>query len=179
MLRYFENLARALLGMKYDELSKTEKKVIASIANSEPVAENINQRFVEEQTLGQRLADKVATFGGSWTFIFSFILVMAAWMIINSVMLATHEAFDPYPYILLNLALSSLAALQAPIIMMSQNRQAQKDRLKTQASYEVALKSDLELMLLHQKIDRIMDHLTVESFVQNSDMKLHRPDPTR
>ena len=155
MIKYIENLAKALLGMKYSELSKSEQNVIESIANREPVAEDINETFSEKLTFGEKLADRVATFGGSWTFILIFVFLMASWMFINSYLLAVSHAFDPYPYILLNLGLSTLAALQAPIIMMSQNRQAAKDRLEVEANYEVSLKTDLEIIRLHQKLDKL------------------------
>ncbi len=159
MIKYIENLAKTLLRTKYSELSHAEKNVIESIANQEPVAENINELFSEKLTIGQKLADKVAGFGGSWTFILIFMMLMASWMLINSLLLTSTQAFDPYPYILLNLGLSTLAALQAPIIMMSQNRQAAKDRLEITANYEVSLKTDLEIMRLHQKLDTLIDQL--------------------
>ena len=155
MKKYFENLAKALLGTPYKDLSDQEQKVIESIANEEPVVEDINKSFKEQLTFGQRMADKIATFGGSWPFIIIFVSLMVTWMIVNVVVLTGEKAFDPYPFILLNLALSTLAALQAPIIMMSQNRQAEKDRLEMAANYEVSLKTELEIKLLHQKIDEI------------------------
>lgn len=123
MKKYIENLAKALLGVSYSDLEKSEQNVIKSIAESEPIAENVNLQFHEQLTFGQRLADRISIFGGSWTFIIIFLFVLASWMIVNSIYLAApKDAFDPYPYILLNLVLSSLAALQAPIIMMAQNR---------------------------------------------------------
>ncbi|EAT11838.1 hypothetical protein RED65_05609 [Oceanobacter sp. RED65] len=153
MKKYFENLAKALLGVKYNELNDLDKKVIESIGNQEPVAENINVVFHEQLSIGQKLADKVASFGGSWTFILIFVGIMAIWMGVNSYWVLAEKAFDPYPFILLNLALSTLAALQAPIIMMSQNRQVAKDRLEITANYQVSLKTDLEIIRLHQKLD--------------------------
>lgn len=156
MIKYFENLARALLGMKFSELSEEEQRVIESIANREPVAENVNEIFIEELTYGQRLADKVVRFGGSWPFITIFLLFMIVWVLINSYLLVDpFKPFDPYPYILLNLALSTLAALQAPVIMMTQNRQAAKDRVEMDANYQVSLKMDLEIMHLHEKLDKL------------------------
>ena len=157
MKKYFENLARALLGVKFGELSETEKHVIESIANQEPIATDINESFRDQLTFGQRLADKVAKFGGSWTFIIIFVVIMASWMLTNVLFLSAQKAFDPYPFILLNLVLSSLAALQAPIIMMSQNRQSDKDRMAAELNYEVSLKTDLEIMRLHQKIDTLIE----------------------
>jgi CRP/FNR family transcriptional regulator, cyclic AMP receptor protein len=123
-----------------------------------PAARNVNLEAEERLTFGERIADKVATFGGSWTFIIFFGTVMVTWVIVNSVILA-RRAFDPFPYILLNLFLSMLAAIQAPVIMMSQNRQAAKDRLKADIQYDVNLKAELEIAQLHQKVDRIYQAL--------------------
>lgn len=159
MVQYFENIARALLGMKYGDLSPEEREVIERIARKEPMAENVNITFHESLTLGQRLADRVAAFGGSWTFILLFSGAMVLWMLLNTYILVGREVFDPYPFILLNLVLSSLAALQAPIIMMSQNRQAAKDRLDITADYQVNLKAELEIMRLHQKVDELSELL--------------------
>ncbi len=160
MKKYIDNLAKALLGSSYRDLEKSEQNVISSIADAEPIAENINIVFHDQLTFGQRLADKISSFGGSWTFIIAFFAILLTWMIINSIILASpKEAFDPYPYILLNLVLSSLAALQAPIIMMSQNRQAAKDRLDITENYKVSLKTDLEIMRLHKKIDELTQKL--------------------
>ena len=112
--------------------------------------------FADRLTIGQQLADKVAAFGGSWTFILCFLLVLVAWVVLNTDILARwHEAFDPYPYILLNLFLSMVAALQAPVIMMSQNRQAAKDRLQARHDYEVNLRAELEIAALHDKLDAL------------------------
>lgn len=156
MKKYFENLARALFGMKFGELNASEQQVIESIANHTPIATNANESFREQLTLGQRLADKVAEFGGSWPFIIIFLCIMFGWILANIVFLTGDRAFDPYPFILLNLVLSTLAALQAPIIMMSQNRQAAKDRLAADLNYQVSLKTDLEITRLHQKLDELL-----------------------
>jgi CRP/FNR family transcriptional regulator, cyclic AMP receptor protein len=122
------------------------------------VSRNPNVEEQEMLTFGQRVADKVASFGGSWTFILCFAAVLAFWVVLNSTaLLARH--FDPYPYILLNLFLSMLAAVQAPVIMMSQNRQAAKDRLKSDLDYEVNLKAELEVAHLHRKVDHIYERL--------------------
>lgn len=122
------------------------------------VTRNVNEEEEERLTFGQRTADKVAAFGGSWIFIGLFALFMLVWVGINTWLLAAHP-FDPYPYILLNLFLSMLAAIQAPVIMMSQNRQAAKDRLKSDMDYEVNLKAELEVAHLHSKIDRIYEEM--------------------
>jgi uncharacterized membrane protein len=163
MKKYFESLAKVLLDRPFNKLEKIEKKVIESIANQSPISENINESFQDKLTFGQRLADKVAKFGGSWTFIIIFGVLMTVWMVINSYLILGEGAFDPYPYILLNLGLSSLAALQAPIIMMSQNRQAEKDRMEVTANYEVSLKTDLEITRLHQKMDVLLERLEADS----------------
>ena len=123
-----------------------------TLARLSPPA-NTNQAFVEQLTFGDRLADRVATFGGSWTFIGLFLTFMLAWMAVND----SGGAFDPYPFILLNLLLSCLAALQAPIIMMSQNRQAQKDRLDAHNDYQVNIRAELQIAALHEKIDLARD----------------------
>jgi uncharacterized membrane protein len=123
-----------------------------------PATRNVNVEAEERITFGERVADRVAAFGGSWTFILSFATVMVTWVVVNSVILA-RRAFDPFPYILLNLFLSMLAAIQAPVIMMSQNRQAAKDRLKADIQYDVNLKAELEIAQLHQKVDRIYEAL--------------------
>ncbi|MBA8822108.1 putative membrane protein [Ochrobactrum sp. P6BSIII] len=145
MLRY--------LGRSPETLTAREKSVLKRLAERQTIAQDINQSFDEKRTTGQRLADKVAEFGGSWTFIIVFGVILAAWVVFNS-LLAT-RAFDPYPYIFLNLVLSMLAAVQAPIIMMSQNRQAAKDRLDASHDYEVNLKAEIEIMALHEKFDQL------------------------
>ncbi len=122
------------------------------------VSRNLNVEEEERMTLGQRVADKVASFGGSWTFICIFAGIMLVWVLLNTSALLSHH-FDPYPYILLNLFLSMIAAIQAPVIMMSQNRQAAKDRLQADADYEVNLKAELEVAQLHRKIDNIYERL--------------------
>jgi uncharacterized membrane protein len=119
-----------------------------------PISRDVHQQFQEQLTFGQRTADRVAAFGGSWTFIFCFVLVMGIWIGLN---VAGVFRFDPFPFILLNLLLSCLAALQAPVIMMSQNRQAAKDRMEAQHDYEINLKAELEILALHEKIDELRE----------------------
>ena len=155
MNRNVQQLAEHLLKTGYDGLSMKEKRVLKRMANRLAISENINETFHERLTLGERLADRVAAFGGSWTFIISFGIVLAVWVIINTVILSDKAIFDPYPFVFLNLVLSMLAAVQAPVIMMSQNRQANKDRLTATNDYEVNLKAELEIMQLHDKIDQI------------------------
>lgn len=157
MKDYLTNLARALLGKPYEKLTPREQKVIEALAEEEPIAINVNRQFEEQLTFGQRLADNVAKFGGSWTFIIIFSFFLTIWMVVNTVILARIDAeFDPYPYILLNLALSTLAAIQAPVVMMSQNRQAAKDRLEAGNAFEVALKTELAIQQLQDKVDRLV-----------------------
>lgn len=122
------------------------------------VSRNLNEEEEERLTFGERIADRVAVFGGSWTFILTFGAILVSWMSMNAYLLAAHP-FDPYPFILLNLVLSALAALQAPVIMMSQNRQATKDRLKADLDYQINLKAELEVAQLHGKIDRIYEQM--------------------
>jgi uncharacterized membrane protein len=149
-----EKLSRDLLGEGYVELDEAERDVIDEMAREEPTVENVSEILDEEATFWDRMADRVAAVGGSWTFIFSFGAVMAAWVLLNVVLLKPfHFEFDPYPFIFLNLLLSTLAAIQAPVIMMSQNRQAKKDRAAAEHDYSVNLRAELEIMSLHDKID--------------------------
>jgi uncharacterized membrane protein len=148
--KYLETLLRDEVG----ELSKIEKDVIKSINKNELLSVNIE---TEEQiaTFGGRVSDKVAEFGGSWTFIISFFFVGGLWITLNSAAILSKE-FDPYPYILLNLVLSCLAAMQAPIIMMSQNRKEAKDRRRSENNYKINLKAELEIGFLHEKLDHLL-----------------------
>ncbi|MEN9503109.1 MAG: hypothetical protein RI964_2394 [Pseudomonadota bacterium] len=139
-------------------LNPHQQHILSHVQKKQHISRNINQDFDESLTFGQRIADKVASFGGSWTFILSFLFILVLWIILNSVLLArSGEAFDPYPYILLNLVLSMIASLQAPVIMMSQNRQAAKDRLDASHDYEVNLKAEWEIMALHEKMDALRE----------------------
>ena len=144
-----------LLGEERGELTKLEQEVIQSLADHETLAENIEAEFVGHRTFGERLSDHLASFGGSWTFIMIFAGVLIVWMAFN-VLAVARDQFDPYPFILLNLVLSCLAAVQAPIIMMSQKRQEAKDRLRSENDYRVNLKAELEIRHLHEKIDHIL-----------------------
>ena len=151
-----EEVAAALLGASYDALDHQEQKVASHIAKRTRIARNTERDYEGTATFGQRAADAVASFGGSWTFIGLFAGILVTWVGLNSFYLIRHhDDFDPYPYILLNLFLSMLAALQAPVILMSQNRQAEKDRLNAEHDYEVNLKAELEIMLLHEKMDQL------------------------
>jgi len=139
------------------EISNVEQEVLDSLREHEVLVRNVEQEFEEAKTFGQRLADRVATFGGSWSFIMLFGGGLIIWIAINSYVLLTRP-FDPYPYILLNLILSCVAAVQAPIIMMSQNRQEAKDRLRSEHDYQVNLKAEIEVRQLHIKLDQLINH---------------------
>jgi uncharacterized membrane protein len=137
-------------------LTQFERHVLQSILKKNTITRDTQREFEDNRTFGERLADQVAQFGGSWTFIIIFVCVLIAWIFLNSVILAKRgEAFDPYPYILLNLFLSMTAAVQAPIIMMSQNRQSAQDRLQAANDYEINLKAELEIQRLHEKLDAL------------------------
>jgi uncharacterized membrane protein len=152
------DIARKSFRVGFNSLSEREQRVIRHFVDRLHITHNTNREFQEQATLGQRVADRVAIFGGSWTFIIIFAGILLTWVVLNSLILARRgEAFDPYPYILLNLFLSMIAALQAPVIMMSQNRQAAKDRLDAAHDYEINLKSELEIMALHEKLDALKE----------------------
>lgn len=149
-------LARQLLESGFDRFSDREKRVITRIAGRLHVTRDVNRAIEANATFSDRLADRVARFGGSWTFIVIFIAIMALWAIINTAVLSRYVlAFDAYPYIFLNLILSMVAALQAPVILMSQNRQAERDRVAASLDYEVNLKAEIEIMNLHEKLDQM------------------------
>jgi uncharacterized membrane protein len=142
-----------------ESFSALEREVAQSLRDQETLSEDTYEEYERGLTLGGRVADRVAEFGGSWTFVSIFFLFIALWMVINLYQLITikpGEAIDPFPFILLNLVLSCLAAIQAPIIMMSQNRQEQRDRLRSQQDYQVNLKAELEIRHLHEKMDMIV-----------------------
>ena len=146
-----------------ENLSHREQELLHRIVQGKTIARNTNREFEENLTYGQRLADQVASFGGSWKFITIFMSILLSWIILNSFILARmNSAFDPYPFILLNLILSMLAAIQAPIIMMSQNRQAAKDRLDAAHDYEVNMKAEMEIAELHKKMDQLREQQWME-----------------
>jgi uncharacterized membrane protein len=153
------------LGAERLRIDAVAKRVLASAAQRRTVTENVNQTIDETSTYGQRLADRVAAFGGSWTFIIIFCGVLVAWVVLNTLMLGK-SAIDPYPYIFLNLMLSMLAALQAPVIMMSQNRQASKDRAMASYDYEVNLKAEVEILALHEKLDALRNDQMMKLIAQ-------------
>jgi uncharacterized membrane protein len=137
------------------ELSALDQEVIESLEQHEILSSDLSKQFERKLTFGERLSDHIAEFGGSWKFLISFGAVLFIWIAINGVILATH-AFDPFPFILLNLILSCLAAVQAPVIMMSQNRAEARDRLRAENDYKVNLKAELEIRHLHEKIDHLL-----------------------
>ena len=152
-------LAQRLLDIGAGDMPARERRVLERMAKRLAVSRNVNVEFEKQLTFGDRLADQVAEVGGSWSFIIGFGAIVAFWMLVNAALLAGFGgAFDPYPFIFLNLMLSLLAAIQAPVIMMSQNRQAAKDRLAAAHDYEVNLKSEIEIAALHEKLDQIRTH---------------------
>ena len=156
---HLNDLSLRLLGRAYDDLDIEESRVLEAIAARAPSSRDAADLGDAQASRGDRLADRVAAIGGSWGFITVFTLVLLGWMLLNSEVLQRFGlAFDPYPFIFLNLMLSTLAAVQAPIIMMSQNRQAAKDRLTASVDYEINLRAELEIMRLHEKLDQMRFH---------------------
>ena len=163
-------LAERWLRKRPSDLTDSEYQVLRHIAERKQITRHIGEVMREQQTPGQRVADRVASFGGSWPFIFIFGAVLFAWILLNSLILVTgHHPFDPYPYILLNLVLSMLAAIQAPVIMMSQNRQAVKDRLEANHDYEINLKAEVEIMNVDEKLDDLRDRRWAELIAMQED----------
>lgn len=155
LARYRTRYVEEILREEHGEYSDLDREVAESIARQETIAENVEDDFEEHRTLGERLSDNLARFGGSWAFLISFAMMLVVWMAINAA-LGDGRAFDAYPFILLNLVLSCLAAVQAPIIMMSQRRQETKDRLRSLNDYQVNLKAELEIRHLHEKMDHLV-----------------------
>jgi uncharacterized membrane protein len=160
----------SLLESEKGELTSLEREVVESIKAHEILSTNVDAEFEREWSLGERLADRLASFGGSWTFLIVFAVFIGLWILMNSLVLLWRPV-DPYPYILLNLVLSCLAAIQAPVIMMSQNRQESKDRLRSQHDYQVNLKAELEIRHLHEKVDHLLSHQW-ERLVQIQEVQL-------
>lgn len=155
-----ESLAEDLLGRKFEELGPDEQRVLERVASGEIEDCDAEELSAVNMTFGQRLADRVAAVGGSWAFIGVFTVVLLGWMLINSKLAGgILPEWDEYPYVFLNLMLSTLAALQAPVIMMSQNRQSQKDRLTAHHDYEVNLRTQLEILRLHRKVDKLFNKM--------------------
>lgn len=150
-----QKYVEVFLTKQIGELTSLERTVLDSLKDKTTLTDKIDDDDLQDITVGQRIADKVAIFGGSWTFIISFGVFLFIWISINIYWLG-NKGFDPYPFILLNLILSSLAALQAPVIMMSQNRQEEKDRERGKKDYMINLKSELEVRMLHEKLDHLI-----------------------
>jgi uncharacterized membrane protein len=157
LIRFRYAYVSALVEDEKGELTDLEKEVLESMTRHEILSTQVDKEYESRLTFGQRLSDRIAQFGGSWRFIITFGGILVAWIVLNSVALLTRP-FDPYPYILLNLILSCLAAIQAPIIMMSQNRQEEKDRARATHDYQVNLKAELEIRQLHQKLDHLLSN---------------------
>jgi uncharacterized membrane protein len=144
-----------LLASDRGELTDLEQEVVDTLAKHDILSQDINKQFERQLTFGERIADKVASFGGSWAFIIIFGVIIVAWITINAAWLM-QKPFDPFPFILLNLLLSCTAAMQAPVIMMSQNRQEDRDRLRAESDYKTNLKAELEIRQLHEKMDHLL-----------------------
>jgi uncharacterized membrane protein len=153
--KFRKDYVKETLEDEIGELSALDKEVVESLQQHEILSENISKEFEKKLTFGERLSDRIAEFGGSWKFIMFFGGVLLIWILANAIFLANH-GFDPYPFILLNLILSCLAAIQAPIIMMSQNRAEARDRLRAENDYKVNLKAELEIRHLHEKLDYLL-----------------------
>lgn len=170
-----QEVAEKLLRKPLEMMNETEKHVLEHIREKQPISKNVHKEHTETLTFGQRIADKVASFGGSWPFIIIFGCFLVLWIGVNTYLLINYKkTFDPYPFILLNLFLSMLAAIQAPVIMMSQNRQADHDRLDAMHDYEVNLKAELEIAQLHLKIDEMREQQLNEllALVENLSKRL-------
>ena len=155
--KFRHEYVRSLLEAEKGELTALEKEVLESLSQQEILSRNPEEELISALTMGQRMADRIAAVGGSWRFITIFAIVLFVWIVINTIVLVARP-FDPYPFILLNLILSCLAAIQAPVIMMSQNRQEVRDRLNAMRDYQVNLKAELEIRHLHQKLDHLLTH---------------------
>ena len=153
--RYRTLYVEEMLKLEHGELTELDRQVAESLADHDTIVENIEEEFEETRTFGERVSDGLASFGGSWAFLISFFLVLIVWMAIN-IWLGERNAFDAYPFILLNLVLSCIAAIQAPIIMMSQRRQETKDRLRAFNDYKVNLKAELEIRHIQEKLDYLL-----------------------
>lgn len=156
--RFRHKYLATTMARENSELSELQRELLQNIAENESVIKNINDEFQKKLSFGDQIADKVASFGGSWNFIIIFMSAIIIWIIINSVVLLLAKPFDPFPFILLNLVLSCVAAVQAPVIMMSQNRQEAKDRIRSEEDFRTNLKAELEIRTLSAKIDELITH---------------------
>ena len=170
LARFRAKYVHSLLESEKGELTFLEHEVLQSLQKQELLSANVDSEFEKQRTLGERLADRIAVFGGSWTFLIYFGVFLVLWIVMNSLVLYRRPV-DPYPFIFLNLVLSCLAAVQAPIIMMSQNRQETKDRLRSQHDYQVNLKAELEIRNLHEKMDHLLSNQW-ERLIQIQELQL-------
>lgn len=152
---YRAKYVHSLLESERGELTRLDREILAAMQNHDLISSNVEHEFDQSWSLGDKMADQLATWGGSWSFLILFAIFMTIWILLNSVVLLW-KPVDPYPFILLNLLLSCLAAIQAPIILMSQNRQETKDRRRAQNDYQINLKAELEIKLIHEKLDHIL-----------------------
>ena len=155
--KYRMQYVHSLLKSEKGEVTDLEYELIKSMQEHDLITKNTDSTLDQNWTLGERLADKIATFGGSWSFLICFAVFITVWITFNTMVMVTRPA-DPYPFILLNLILSCIAAIQAPVIMMSQNRQESKDRLRSENDYQINLKAELEIQHLHEKLDHLLIH---------------------
>jgi uncharacterized membrane protein len=155
--RYWTKYTEAMILREKGSLSDLEKEVLETISQYEILSSNLNEEYGQKLTFGERVSDRIAAFGGSWSFLGIYVGVLALWIILNSAIFL-FVPFDPYPFIFLNLVLSGLAAMQAPVILMSQNRQDARDRLRAEHDFKVNLKAELEIRNLHEKIDQILNN---------------------
>jgi uncharacterized membrane protein len=160
-----QDLAKRYLRREWDSLATHEQRVIQHVLDRMSISRNLSEE-TKPPKAGDRIADKMASFGGSWKFIISFGIFLALWAILNTVILGRDKAFDPYPFIFLNLFLSMLAAVQAPVIMMSQNRADARDRERAEHDYEVNLKAEMEIRSLHEKMDELREKAWAELVAQ-------------
>ncbi len=182
LLLYKNRHLQELIKDENGDVSELDKEVLHSLEKHELISENIEEEIEDDRTIGEKMADKIADFGGSWTFLISFFLFLFIWILFNSYLLFSRNTiFDPYPFILLNLILSCIAAIQAPIIMMSQNRQSAKDRIRSEHDYQVNLKAEIEIRHLHDKLDHFLskqwerlvelEEMQIDQLTQLSELK--------
>ncbi|NRT58544.1 DUF1003 domain-containing protein [Sphaerotilus uruguayifluvii] len=177
LARYRSRHIQTLLVAEKGELSELDSAVLDSLRTHQTLASDVESDYAEQRSLGERLADRIADFGGSWAFLISFSVFIAVWIAVNSLVMFWRPV-DPYPFILLNLLLSCLAAVQAPIIMMSQNRQEAKDRLRARNDYQINLKAELEIRHLHEKVDHLLSHQW-ERMIEIQEMQIDLLDELR
>jgi uncharacterized membrane protein len=172
MKKSSETLAKRIFRAEWKQLTSHEREVIEGVLHRISIPRDPNKELCERRTLGERAADLIAAFGGSWTFILIFAAWLISWAVINTEVLGPRAAFDPYPYIFLNLILSMLAAVQAPIIMMSQNRQAARDRLEAEVDHEVNVRAELAIRQIDERLHAIEQRLLGSSSISEQEASL-------